>query len=118
MSDNQNTAPENLPEKQPEQIPTPPTPETANVSASIQPESLTNKTTEEMEVHHHGHVHEKKKWREYVFQFLMLFLAVFLGFLAENRREHGIERHREKDYMESLLVDVAVDHSRKLLFKV
>ena len=41
----------------------------------------------------------------------MLFLAVFLGSLAENRREHGIERHREKDYMESLLVDVAVDHS-------
>ncbi len=27
-----------------------------------------------MEVHHHGHVHEKKKWKEYLFQFLMLFL--------------------------------------------
>ncbi len=23
----------------------------------------------EMEVHHHGHVHEKKKWKEYVFNF-------------------------------------------------
>ncbi len=110
MSDNQNTTPENLPEKQPEQIPAPPTPETDKVSELIPTESLTNKTTEEMEVHHHGHVHEKKKWKEYVFQFLMLFLAVFLGSLAENRREHGIERHREKDYMESLLTDVGLDY--------
>ncbi len=39
--------------------------------------------TETMEVHHHGHVHEKKKWKEYLFQFFMLFLAVFCGFLAE-----------------------------------
>jgi hypothetical protein len=29
-----------------------------------------------MEVHHHGHVHEQKKWKEYIFQFLMLFFAV------------------------------------------
>ncbi len=28
-------------------------------------------TSEAMEVHHHGHVHEKKKWKEYLFQFLM-----------------------------------------------
>jgi hypothetical protein len=111
MSDSQNTVPENLPEEQSEQTLTPPTAETGNISASIQTESLTNKTTEEMEVHHHGHVHEKTKWKEYVFQFLMLFLAVFLGSLAENRREHGIERHREKDYMESLLVDVGSDYA-------
>ena len=39
--------------------------------------------TETMEVHHHGHINEKKKWKEYLFQFLMLFLAVFCGFLAE-----------------------------------
>ena len=43
--------------------------------------------TETMEVHHHGHVHEKKKWKEYLFQFLMLFLAVFCGFLAEYQLE-------------------------------
>jgi hypothetical protein len=39
-----------------------------------------------MEVHHHGHIHEKKKWREYLFQFLMLFLAVFCGFLPPPQR--------------------------------
>lgn len=26
--------------------------------------------TNTMEVHHHGHVHEKKKWKEYLFHFL------------------------------------------------
>ena len=29
-----------------------------------------------MDVHSHEHVHEQKKWKEYVFQFFMLFLAV------------------------------------------
>lgn len=65
--------------------------------------------TTTMEVHHHGHVHEKKKWKEYLFQFLMLFLAVFCGFLAENQREHYIENLREKQYMRSLLEDLHTD---------
>jgi len=38
-----------------------------------------------MEVHKHPHnVTHKKKWGEYFLEFLMLFLAVFLGFVAEN----------------------------------
>jgi hypothetical protein len=39
---------------------------------------------EKMEVHHHGHIHENKKWKEYLFEFLMIFLAVTLGFFVEN----------------------------------
>ena len=39
----------------------------------------------------------------------MLFLAVFCGFLAENQREHMIEHRREKQYMRSLLSDLAAD---------
>ena len=62
-----------------------------------------------MEVHHHGHVHEKKKWKEYLFQFLMLFLAVFCGFLAEYQLEHKIEKDRAKEYAESLLGDLKKD---------
>ncbi len=62
-----------------------------------------------MEVHHHGHVHEKKKWKEYLFQFLMLFLAVFCGFLAEYQLEQTIENHREKQFMESLIDDLEKD---------
>ena len=41
-----------------------------------------------MEVHKHPHhVTHKKKWVEYVLEFVMLFFAVFLGFIAENIRE-------------------------------
>lgn len=62
-----------------------------------------------MEVHHHGHVHNKKKWLEYLFQFFMLFLAVFCGFLAEYQLEHKIERDREKQYMKSFINDLVND---------
>jgi hypothetical protein len=43
-----------------------------------------------MEVHHHPHLPhgEKKKFKEYFLEFLMIFLAVTLGFFAENVREH------------------------------
>jgi hypothetical protein len=61
-----------------------------------------------MEVHHHPHT-ERKKWTHYLWEFLMLFLAVFCGFLAENQREHYIEHLREKQYMRSLLEDLRTD---------
>ena len=58
-----------------------------------------NQETKNMEVHHsHGLTH-KKKWTEYLLEFFMLFLAVFLGFTAENVREHAIERQRAKQYL-------------------
>ena len=37
-----------------------------------------------MEVHHHAHT-SRKKWTHYFWEFLMLFLAVFCGFLARKR---------------------------------
>ena len=61
-----------------------------------------------MEVHHHSH-HGKKKWTEYFWEFLMLFLAVFCGFLAENQREHYVEAQRAKEYAKSLLSDMKED---------
>ena len=60
-----------------------------------------------MEVHHHSH--HPKKWKEYITEFLMLFLAVTLGFFAENQREHLIEGAREKQYMQSLYEDLKKD---------
>ena len=48
-----------------------------------------------MEVHTHTHT-ARKKWTHYLWEFLMLFLAVFAGFLAENQREHIVE-HQLKD---------------------
>jgi hypothetical protein len=61
-----------------------------------------------MEVHHHAHT-SRKKWTHYVWEFLMLFLAVFCGFIAENIREGYIENHRGKQYVEFLLRDLKKD---------
>ena len=49
-----------------------------------------------MEVHAHSHT-ERKKWHHYFWEFFMLFLAVTLGFLVENMREHILDRKKEKD---------------------
>ena len=73
------------------------------------PETIEQPQTDNMEVHHHGHVHQQKKWKKYIFQFLMLFLAVFCGFLAENQREHIVEKHRAKENAKSLLDDLVGD---------
>jgi len=61
-----------------------------------------------MEVHAHTHT-ARKKWTHYFWEFLMLFLAVFCGFLAENQREHMIENQREKKYIRSLYEDLKRD---------
>jgi hypothetical protein len=66
-----------------------------------------------MEVHKHPHhVTHKKKWPEYFLEFLMIFLAVFLGFLAENWREYAGDRRKEKQYMSSLFEDLKHDTAR------
>src|SRR6266496_1125226 len=66
--------------------------------------------TENMEVHKHPHhVTHKKKWGEYLLEFLMLFLAVFLGFIAENFREHSVEGRKEKEYIKSIIEDLKTD---------
>ena len=62
-----------------------------------------------MEVHHSNHSTHKKKWTEYLLEFLMLFLAVLLGFVAENMREHGVEKRRAKEFAISLLADMKND---------
>jgi hypothetical protein len=61
-----------------------------------------------MEVHHHSHT-ERKKWTHYFWEFLMLFLAVTLGFFVENKREHYIEHVRVKEFARSLASDIARD---------
>ena len=61
-----------------------------------------------MEVHAHTHT-PRKKWTHYFWEFLMLFLAVFCGFLAENQREHMIEHRREKQFMQLLVRDLKKD---------
>ncbi len=64
-----------------------------------------------MEVHHHAH-HGKRKWTHYFWEFLMLFLAVFCGFLAEYQLEHVIENQREKKYILSFIEDLKADTTK------
>jgi len=61
-----------------------------------------------MDVHAHSHT-ARKKWTHYLWEFLMLFLAVFCGFLAENQREHIIEHKRENTFMRTMTEDIKSD---------
>src|SRR5574338_532128 len=63
-----------------------------------------------MEIHQHQNSSaEHKKWYHYFWEFFMLVLAVFCGFLAENFREHQVEKQREKQFIRSLLQDLKAD---------
>ncbi|HET6768606.1 MAG TPA: hypothetical protein VFH08_14440 [Chitinophagaceae bacterium] len=64
-----------------------------------------------MEVHAHTHT-PRKKWTHYFWEFLMLFLAVTLGFFVENQREHLIEHRREKVFMSSMVNDLESDTAK------
>lgn len=61
-----------------------------------------------MEVHHHTHT-ERKKWHHYFWEFFMLFLAVTLGFLVENQREHIADHRKELQYVRSYVEDLHED---------
>jgi len=61
-----------------------------------------------MEVHHHPNV-EKKNFKEYFLEFLMIFLAVTLGFFAENIRERISDNAKEKEYLVSIIEDLKSD---------
>jgi hypothetical protein len=61
-----------------------------------------------MEVHPHSHT-SGKKWTHYLWEFLMLFLAVFCGFLAENMRENISNREIEKNNIKSYVKNLRED---------
>jgi hypothetical protein len=65
-----------------------------------------------METHaHHLHNAPGKNFWHFFFEFLMLFIAVFCGFMAENIREHKVEEARGKQYIASLIEDLEADTS-------
>ncbi|HZX59164.1 MAG TPA: hypothetical protein VFE54_10570, partial [Mucilaginibacter sp.] len=66
--------------------------------------------TEQMEVHHHPQLdHKPKPWKEYILEGLMIFLAVLMGFFAENLREHLSDSNREKEYAKALYTELRDD---------
>src|SRR5690349_18256370 len=64
-----------------------------------------------MEVHHHPHI-EKKKFKEYFLEFIMIFLAVTLGFFAEGLRENIADKRKEKQIITALVNDMSEDTSK------
>jgi len=98
-------------------------PTTAKISVTLQrnplEEIISDKDTEtissiqetqNMETHSHElHKAPGHGWKHYLFEFLMLFLAVFCGFLAENYRESRAEHQRAQELVVSLLEDLQHD---------
>jgi len=67
-----------------------------------------------MEVHTHTHT-PRKKWNHYFWEFLMLFLAVFCGFLAEYQLEHKIEKDRAKELAKSFYQELKDDSATAVI---
>src|SRR5688572_22686376 len=63
-----------------------------------------------MEVHAHTHT-ARKKWTHYFWEFLMLFLAVSLGFYAENTREVILHKEEVRSQLHSMVSDLQSDIS-------
>ncbi|HTD97893.1 MAG TPA: hypothetical protein VK668_01335 [Mucilaginibacter sp.] len=66
--------------------------------------------TEQMEVHHHPQLeHKPKPWKEYLLEGLMIFVAVVMGFIAENVRESITEHKRAAEFAQSYYTDIKKD---------
>ena len=65
----------------------------------------------QMEVHHHPEV-EKKGFKEYVLEGLMIFLAVFMGFIAENIREDYTEHRKAEAFAATMVSDLKEDTAK------
>ena len=74
---------------------------------------ISNQETENMEVHHHPDLHHRKKnFKEYFLEFIMIFLAVTMGFFAESLRESLLEKERVHGYMEEMVENLKADTMR------
>ncbi len=63
-----------------------------------------------MEVHHHPQLkHEPKPWKEYILEYIMIFLAVMTGFFAESFREHLGDKNKEKEYLVAVVAELKAD---------
>jgi hypothetical protein len=71
-----------------------------------------------MEVHHHPDLHHRKKpWKEYLLEGLMIFIAVMMGFIAENIREDITNNQHAHELTAQLLTDLKADtaHLNKVI---
>jgi hypothetical protein len=117
MSEEKNIeqSPENIHDTEPENI--------QSTTSSKDPETSNIKLeTDNMEVHHHPQLeHKPKPWKEYLLEGLMIFLAVTLGFFAENFREHISDSHRENEFAKELYAELKDDSAiaaNRLLIRI
>jgi hypothetical protein len=65
---------------------------------------------EKMEVHHHPQLeHKAKPWKEYLLEGFMIFIAVMMGFIAENIREAIDNSEHVKQLTTQLVHDLKTD---------
>jgi len=64
---------------------------------------------EEMEVHVKPKENKEIKFRLFLYEFFIIFLAVSVSFFVENIRERYIEHHKEVQYIQSLANDLKID---------
>jgi hypothetical protein len=81
--------------------------EFADIENKIPEKSLADSN---MEVHHHPEIkHNKKNWKEYILEGLMIFVAVMMGFVAENIREAITNQEHVKELVSQLVQDLKSD---------
>ena len=67
----------------------------------------------EMEVHHHPQLeHNPKPWKEYLLEGFMIFIAVMMGFIAENIRETITNNEHAEQLTSQLAQDLKTDIKR------
>jgi hypothetical protein len=64
-----------------------------------------------MEVYHPHGIHHGRKLKDYIIEFIMLFVAISGGFFMENMRESLSDRHKEKEYIVSMVKELEKDTS-------
>lgn len=62
-----------------------------------------------MEAYHPHGKHHPRKFKDYMVEFIMMFIAISGGFFMENLRERVVDRHKEHAYMVRLIRDVKED---------
>ncbi|HXB28326.1 MAG TPA: hypothetical protein VNW49_00820 [Puia sp.] len=82
-------------------------------NADITTQFSTPSPETEMEVHHHPQLdHKPKPWKEYLLEGFMIFIAVMLGFFAENIREDITNSEHVRQLTSQMVQDLKVDTNR------
>jgi hypothetical protein len=88
-------------------------PQSKPKTAKPAPKQATTTTTShetKMDVHHHPQLdHKPKLWKEYMIEGLMIFIAVMMGFFAENIRETLTNSQHVKQLTTRLVQDLKAD---------